>query len=348
LNEGEHPAARLIVGANWIGDAVMSLPMLRSLRRASPHRPLIVWARRGPASVYRASSLADEVLVAPRSALAARRLRPRRLGEAWLVPNSLRSAVAALASGARERIGYDTDGRGILLTHRLPPPPRTQHQLRDYDALLSSRGVTPDLGPPRIAPAEAAVDAARASLAQAFGRTPEPPLLLLAPGAAFSWTKRWPAARFGELARTIAGRGMACGVVIGPGEEDLAREVAAASGLELPSLGASLDPEQLAALLSLATLFVGNDSGPMHLAAAVGTPVVAFFGPTDPGRTAPSGAPARVLDRYLFCSPCFLKTCPYRHECMEEIGVDDAMRAIEEVGSRRPSPESQVPSPGPS
>ena len=75
---------------------------------------------------------------------------------------------------------------------------------------------------------------------------------------------------------------------------------------------------------------VANDSGPAHLAAAVGTPVVVFFGPTDPGRTAPSGAAVRVLDRYVFCSPCFLETCPYGHECMEEITVEDALRAVQE------------------
>jgi heptosyltransferase-2 len=331
LSEGSPRSARLVVGANWIGDAVMSLPMLRSLRRAFPGQGLIVWARPGPASVYRASGLADEIVVSGRSALGARRLRPRRLAEAWLVPNSLRSAMAALVAGARERIGYDTDARGLLLTHRVPPPPRTCHQLRDYDPLLASRGIAPDLGPPRIVPSPAALEAARRALEQALGRPPETPPILLAPGAAFSWTKRWPASRFGELARAIAARGVSCGIVVGPGEEGLAGEVTSAAGISLPVLGASLNPEQLAALFSLARLLVGNDSGPMHLAAAVGTPVVAFFGPTDPGRTAPSGAPARLLDRYLFCSPCFLKTCPYRHECMEEITVRDAMGAVEGV-----------------
>jgi heptosyltransferase-2 len=336
--------ARLLVGANWIGDAVMSLPMLRSLRRASPQTRLIVWARRGPASVYRASGLADEVVVSPRSALAARRLRSQRFDEAWLVPNSFRSAVAAFFAGARERIGYDTDGRGLLLTHRLPPPPRTVHQLRDYDALLSSRGIAPDLGPPRLDPAPGALEAARRHLAEAFGTMPPEPPAFLAPGAAFSWTKRWPAERFGLLARALRDRGIASGVVIGPGEEGLAREICAASGAPLPVLGAALDPEGLAALFSLGRLLVGNDSGPSHLAAAVGTPVVCFFGPTDPGRTEASGSRVRALDRYVFCSPCFLKTCPYRHECMQEIDVEQAMRAVEEVlggtGTRSATPSS--------
>lgn len=105
----------------------------------------------------------------------------------------------------------------------------------------------------------------------------------------------------------------------------------AAARRRLPALGAELDPVELAAVLARARLLVSNDSGPMHLAAAVGTPVVAFFGPTDPGRTAPAGSPSRILDRYVFCSPCYLKACPYGHECMKEISVEDALRAVEEV-----------------
>jgi heptosyltransferase-2 len=343
LSRDVESRARLVVGANWIGDAVMSLPLLKSLRRAAPGERLVVWARRAPASVYRASGLADEVLVAPASIFAARRLAREGFREAWLIPNSLRAAIIARLSGARERIGYDTDARGLLLTHRLPFPPRISHQLRDYDALLSSRAIAPDLAAPRIVPSAKALEAAAQALSAASLRDTRP--VLLAPGAAFSWTKRWPARKFGGLARALSDLAVPCALAIGPGEEPLAAEVVSASGRDLAVLGASLDPEQLAALLSLARLVVSNDSGPMHLAAAVGTPVVAFFGPTDPGRTGPIGSSSRTLDRYVFCSPCYLKTCPFRHECMEEIGVEEAMRAIEEVWSLRASP-SRVPGPG--
>src|SRR5262249_40850448 len=154
---------------------------------------------------------------------------------------------------------------------------------------------------------------------------------LLAPGAAFSWTKRWPPERFGRLAAALRERGWSCAIVIGPGEEGIAREAAQAAGGSIPILGANLDPIELTALLSRARVVIANDSGPMHLAAAVGTPVVAFFGPTDPGRTAATGAPARLLDRYVFCSPCFLKKCPFGHECMKEIEVEVALRAVEEL-----------------
>jgi heptosyltransferase-2 len=308
----------------------MSLPVLRAIRRARPGDGLTVLARRGAASLFRAEGSADAVV--ERSGLLgdARRLRAGRFAEAWLLPNSLRSAIAPWLAGIPVRIGYDTDHRGPLLTHAPRPGSRTELQLRDYDALLQSRGIEPDFAAPRLPVTAKALDRAASSL-EAAGVDRDDPLALLAPGAAFGWTKRWPPERYGALGDLLIARGVVCAVVIGPGEEALGAAVAAAARARLPVLGADLDPLELAALFSCARVLVANDSGPMHLAAAVGVPVVAFFGPTDPGRTAPTGSPARVLDRYVFCSPCFLKECPYGHECMREITPEEALRAVDEV-----------------
>jgi len=305
----------------------MALPVLRAIRKAHPHDRLAVLARPGAASLFRAEGSADSVV--ERSGLFgdARRLRSGRFEEAWLLPNSFRSALAPWLAGIPERIGYDTDHRGALLTRALLPAPRTEHQLRDYDTLLRSRGIKPDLEPPRLPVTAKALDRAASSL-DAAGVDRDEPLALLAPGAAFGWTKRWPPDRYGALGDLLHARGLGCAVVIGPGEEALGAAVAAAARVRLPVLGADLDPLELAALFSGARVVVANDSGPMHLAAAVGVPVVAFFGPTDPGRTAPTGSPSRVLDRYVFCSPCYLKECPYKHECMTEITVEMAAEAV--------------------
>lgn len=325
--------SRLVIGPNWIGDAVMSLPVLRPLARAQPRRPLIVFAKSGPAAVYRAAAegTVDYVVVASgrlwSDVAALRRSRPE---EVWILPNSFRSALLAFLSGARERIGYDTDGRGFLLTHRRPAPPPMRHQVHDYDDLLTSRGLEAADWDPELKPTgEALAAASRALAAVGFDPTDRP--VLLAPGAAWSWTKRWPPERYGRLARGLAEKGIPVGIVIGPGEEDLARRALEAAGIAVPVLGANLDPGGLAALLSLARAVVANDSGPMHLARAVGTPVVALFGPTDPGRTGPLGGEGRVIDRFVFCSPCFLRECPYAHECMTEIAPEDVLRALEEV-----------------
>lgn len=330
-------AARLVIAPNWIGDAVMSLPVLRALKRNAPTRRLAVLARSGPAAIYRAEGSADEVRVAPGLLAGARAAARGGFGEAWLLPNSFRAALVPFLARVPERIGYASDGRAQLLTQALPPPPRTCHQLRDYDPLLESRGIEPDDAPPRLAIPPESAERAREALARA-GLPPDGPLVLLAPGAAFGWTKRWPADRFGRLGRLLAKRGLPCALVIGPGEEALAEEARlAAGGGNLPALGADLDPIGVAALAARARVVVSNDSGPMHLAAAVGTPVVAIFGPTDPGRTGPSGVPSEVLDRYVFCSPCYLKECPYRHECMREIEVEDVLGAVERLMARERS-----------
>jgi lipopolysaccharide heptosyltransferase II len=323
-------ARRVVVAPNWLGDCVMSLPFLRALRRAQPRDPLAVLTPPGPAELFRAEGSADTVLLRSGLLRDARQLRRGGFREAWLLPNSFRSAVAPRLAGIPERIGYDTDGRGFLLTHPAPRPAATSHQLRDYDALLSSRGIEPDREAPRLPVTAESLEVADSALERA-GAATDRPLALLAPGAAFGWTKRWPAERYGTLADLLTARGFACAVVIGPGEASLGAAAAASARSPLPALGGCLDPLQLAALLSRARVVIANDSGPGHLAAAVGTPVVAFFGPTDPGRTAPSGSRSRILDRYVFCSPCFLKSCPYGHECMKEISAEMALRAVEEL-----------------
>jgi len=326
----------LVIAPNWLGDAVMSLPFLHALSRNRPDSSIHVLAKRAPGAVFSAGGAS----VIPRGggvvsdALALRRLR---FDEAWLLPNSFRAALTGFLGGARERIGYATDRRAPLLTHALPPPQPIHHQLRDYDALLRSRGIEPDPDPPRIAiPPEAAAAAARAL--ESARLSPGPPPILLAPGAAFSWTKRWPPEYWGRLAAILSGAGAPVALVIGPGEEEIAARAVSAANLPVPVLGADLDPIELAGLLARARALVSNDSGPMHLAGAVGTPVVAMFGPTDPGLTGPVGSPSRVLDRYVFCSPCFLKECPYRHECMRGIGVESVMEAVMQLAGLGSAP----------
>ena len=320
---------RLVVAPNWIGDAVMSLPLLSALRRAHPSDSLAVLARGGPAAIYRADASADVVLLRSSFLSDVSTLRRGRFDEAWLLPNSFRAGLYAFASGAKRRIGYVTDRRGALLTDGLPEPSGTGHQLRDYDALLVAHGIAPDEDPPRLDLPEPAARRAEAAISAAGLATAN--LVALCPGSAFAATKRWPAERYAALADALAERGFRCAVLIGPGERELGARVASAARGDVPVLGADLDPVELAAVLARARCAVTNDSGPMHLAGAVGTPVVAFFGATDPGRTGPSGSPSRVLDRYVFCSPCFKTECPYGHECMREIGVEAAVAAVMEL-----------------
>jgi heptosyltransferase II len=326
---------RLVVAPNWIGDAVMSLPVLRALSRSAPGEPLAVLAPPRPAAIYRAEGSAGEVYEASGIVSDARAIANGGFAQAWLLPNSFRSAIGPFLAAVPERIGYATDGRSALLTRPLSPPPRDGHQLRDYDALLRSFAIEPDRGPPALSLPSEAVERARAALSRAgLAEARADSLVVLAPGAAFSWTKRWPADRFGRLAGELLARELTPAIAIGPGEERLAAAVAGAAGASLPIVGADLNPVELAAVLARARVVVANDSGPMHLAAAVGSPVVAMFGPTDPGRTGPTGSPSIVLDRYVFCSPCYLKECPYQHECMTGIPVEQVLLAVRKLLER--------------
>jgi len=327
---GRNGLKRLVIGPNWLGDAVMALPFLRALRAHDPQGTLVVLARRSTAPVFAMSGLADEVWTTTgRDAVGfaqdVLRGRRARADEIWVLPHSFRSALLAFGMGGNRRLGYATDGRAILLTDAVPPPDPTGHQLRDEDRLLAAGGAAADEGPPRLAVPRALSDEADREIAS-WQLGPRP--VFLAPGAAFGPTKLWPAERFALLADALLDRGEKAALVIGPDEVELGRLIARRARHRIPILGAELDTGKLAALLSRAKLLIGNDSGPAHLAAAVGTPVVVFFGPTDPGRTAPRGAPAVVLDRYVFCSPCYLKTCPYQHECLEEITVEMALDAV--------------------
>jgi heptosyltransferase-2 len=322
---------RLVIAPNWLGDCVMAIPFLRALRNDDPSGRLAVLARRSTSPVFRMTGLA-EILESTRGRGAggmlgeARLARRARFDEIWILPNSFRSALVAYLAGAPKRLGYATDRRGFLLTHSPRKPYETLPQLRDYDRLLKEAGITPDSSPPRLdVSAEAARKAASYLDSYRIDQSSRP--IFLSPGAAFGDTKRWPAERFALLADALMDEGHKVALTVGPDDVELGRLIARRARHRVSVLGADLDTGELAALFAAGRLLVGNDSGPAHLAAAVGIRTVVFFGPTDPGRTAPQGAPVQVLDRYVFCSPCFRKTCPYRHECMEEISVEMALSA---------------------
>ena len=321
--------ARLVYAPSWLGDATMSLPTLRALRRAAPEEALVVFARKGPAAIYRAEGTATHVVSSSGKFFDdRRRLRDAAPREVWVLALSFRAALLAALSGAKRRIGFATDHRGFLLTHRLAPPALVDHQLVDLRRLVESRGITPDTDPPRLP--LSLRDGARGALERA-GLGAVGDLILLAPGSA-NPIKRWPVERFGQLAAELRRQGLVCGIAIGPGELEVAQAVSEAAGARLPVLGEDLDPAELAGVLGHARVVVSNDSGPMHLAAAIGTPLVALFGLTDPRLTSPTGVRYRLLDGHP--SGADPQT---RHRMeIERIPVSDVVRAVEELLSQAP------------
>jgi heptosyltransferase-2 len=204
---------------------------------------------------------------------------------------------------------------------------RRRHQVYDTDPILAALGLAGVEAAWRPGLPDSLVAEGRRALADA--RLDRGALVGVAPAAAWGLSKRWPPERFGELAARLVGRGFRVAVLVGPGEEDVAAAVQRASGRELPVLGTELDIAGLAAVMTQLEALACNDTGPMHLAALVGTPVVAVFGPTDPARTAPVGVGHLVVRRDLECAPCLERVCPLGHgACLVDLGVEEVFEPL--------------------
>jgi heptosyltransferase-2 len=251
---------------------------------------------------------------------------------AVLLPNSFESALAARLWGARMRLGYDTDLRRALLTHAVPLPSPRLHQVDEYRGLLESSGVAAPVTVPawRLGEDEAA-GAAVAALLDECGISGGARAVGLHLGAAFGSSKQWPAAAFAEVASRLRERGFRPILLGSPADGEMARAVSTCAGWAIPSLVARDRLELLPRLLARLACLVSSDTGVAHLAAAVGTPTVTLFGPTDPRLTAPRSRAARRVEGRAPCAPCFLPRCPIDHVCMRGITAASVAEAVEEA-----------------
>lgn len=336
---GPGDTAHIIRAPNHLGDLVMALP---ALERAGTADVLLV---RGLVPLLAMSGVQGEVLPLDRGlrglVRAAGQLRNRRYRRGTLLTPSLSSALVFAAAGIPERRGTATDARSALLTDRLRPDRLAGwHRSGAYHVLVTG---DPPPGPltPRLVVAEAARERWRRLSGNLQG-----PLVGLFPGSNAA-SRRWPAGRYRALADRMAGKGFRVVVFGGPQERELTAEVAAGGALDL---GGRTDLPLLAAGLAECTVLVTNDSGPLHLAAAVGTPTLSLWGPGDPSVTGPLGAGHRLLRHpELRCVPCVKNACPRsgrgdilpdaKEECLALIGVDEVAEAAEQaVSIRHPMP----------
>jgi heptosyltransferase-2 len=317
-------AAVLIVAPNWLGDAMMALPAIRDVRRHFSDRPLMIGARASIASVFRAVPGIDRIIVLDRSKAPAN--IPADIG--LLLPNSFRSAWDLKRSGVQERWGYRSDFRGLLLT-RAVRRPRTKVPFPEYYAhLVRQLGI--ETGPltAELKLPESMIVAGAALLEQQGWRGTRP-LVGLAPGAAFGHAKRWPSRRFRDLSATLARDGGAACVILGRGED---RD--AAQGIEGIDLIGRTDLPLLMGVVAHCDVLVANDSGALHLAAALGVPVVGLYGPTDErystplSQVDPAADRVRTLSERVFCRPCFMADCPIDHRCMKRISTERVREAV--------------------
>ena len=337
MNESARPARLLVRAPNWLGDAVMAIPAMAALRNAYPESHLTLAA---PASV--APLFNEDTPVAPDSVLALAGGRagrePLKNGQfdaCVLFPNSFGSAWAVRRAGISERWGYRSSARGWLLTRAIKKPAGRApvHQADYYRELVRGLGVNCGDGPPVISASATSLERGHALLRQ--HRWPsDARYMAVMPGAAYGQAKQWPADRMAAtVARLVRERGVRC-IVLGASSdrpaaraiESWLREHAPHEAPLVLDLAGQTSLGALIGLLSRAEFCVSNDSGGMHVAAALGRHVIAIFGPTDERVTRPIGEHA-VITESVFCRPCMLRDCPIDHRCMKRITVERVVEA---------------------
>ena len=322
----------LVVAPNWLGDAVMALPAIADVRRQRPSARLVVGARQSVAPLFAMVPGVDAVVPLRWKGQAIRRealdadtaaLKDARPDLAILFPNSFASAWLARRAAIPERWGYARDVRGLLLTRAVPRPAGRMHQGEYYQNLVRDLGFHNGPLQPVVQPsADALASAMR--LLQDRGWRDDGMLVVIAPGAAYGTAKRWLPRHFASLVTSLVADHDAYVAAVGSAADvETTRMIASALGASvrgrLIDLAGATSLAELAAVLHVARVCVSNDSGAMHLAGAVGTPLVALFGPTREDETAPllrEGGERRVLVHPVWCRPCMLRECPIDHRCM--------------------------------
>ncbi|GAB4241031.1 MAG: lipopolysaccharide heptosyltransferase II [Deltaproteobacteria bacterium] len=325
----------LIRATNWIGDAVMTTPALAGVREGFPDVRIVLLARPLVAELFRHHPDVDEVWVYERPGRhegawgrlrLAGEIRRRRFDGALLLQNAFDAALIAFLGRIPERAGYPTDGRRMLLTSPVPLPPGIleRHEVEYYLCLLDGLGI------PRPEPASlklVVTEEERMGMADrlaSLGIEKGAPILAVNPGATYGSAKRWYPDRFAAVADALSEEWGSKVVVLGAGAEaQLAGEIEKAMTSRPVNLAGETTVREMMALLSLSSFLVTNDSGPMHVGAALGVPLVAIFGPTDRRRTSPWTPLARVVRVDVDCSPCRRRVCDRGHECM--LGVTPGM-----------------------
>lgn len=356
------PARLVIRTPNWLGDIVMALPAMAAVRRAFPDAAITVAAPAGLAPLFD-----EETAVAPQDVLALAPSGGERASLAaggfdaiLILPHSFRSAWVARGAGIAQRWGYAAGMRGSLLTRAARRPRGRMHQAEYYVELVRQLAggevrLKPDAtGRVRLKPDTTTT--AADSVGSGFSRTsPDArirvgagtaaragtlllregiaegtPIVGFAPGAAYGHAKRWPPRRVaGVIARLASAHGVTSVLVGAEGDRGAGWEVESAlpATVRIVNLIGRTDLRALAGVLSRAHAFVSNDSGAMHLAAALGVPVTAIFGPTDERATSPGGD-ADVLVNPVFCRPCMLRDCPIDHRCMKGVTEEAVFTSV--------------------
>ncbi|MCK5504202.1 MAG: lipopolysaccharide heptosyltransferase II [Thermodesulfovibrionia bacterium] len=345
----------LIRGANWIGDAIVTVPAIRSIRHAFPEAHISLLTRPWVAEIFKEDPAINEIILynenfkglAGRLKLA-KILRQKKFDCAILLQNAFDAALIAWLAKIPEIIGYKRDCRSFLLTKAIPVTKDVleQHQVYYYLKLLESAGIKTARTQPYIYIKDEERQWARNLIGSSLPGH-RLPLIGINPGATYGSAKRWLPERFAEVIKRIINEINGRVVIFGsPPEVEIANEIMKSvrsasmdKGLRITDYGQRIvmmsgktSLRELAALISECDALITNDSGPMHMASALFIPTVAIFGSTNKETTGPFGQGHKIITKGLPCSPCMKRECPEGHlECMTEITADEVFSALKEV-----------------
>lgn len=344
MSEGKDGLTIAVRLTNWVGDCVMNTPFLTRLRALFPGAHIVCLGRAGVVKVLEHNPAVDEVwsiddksTAGFREAVA--RLRHLRADFGFLLPNSFKSALLFRLGGVRRSIGYARHGRRLLLSDpvELRPEDLATHEVHYYLRLLSPWERTFTEAPPLSLSISQEERAEMDAWLAERGIGPDTFLLGVNPAALYGTAKRWAAESYATAAGAILAHRGGRVVVTGlSAERSIAQAVCDAGGESFVNGAGRMSLRQLMAFLQRANLFLTNDSGAMHIAAALGTPLVAVFGSTDWVTTAPLGEHCRIVRAGAPCAPCLLRRCPIDHRCMTTVSPPMVIEAAEELLSRYP------------
>lgn len=329
----------LIVAPAWLGDMVMSHSLVQVLKGQHPEAEFAVLA---PKSTLLISELMPEFKTRfvledghkqfslKRRWQLAREIRTHRYDVAYVLPNTLKSAVIPFLAGIPKRIGWLGEKRYLLLNEIHKNPPKLPLMVERYVALAYPQGqfLAGDDFP---CPRSHIPETLRQQTIEKFGIVFTKPILTLSPGAAFGPAKKWPAEYFAKVAQAKVEEGYEVWMIGAPNEKDAAAEVMQIETRVRNFVGETSLLE-MAALLSFSHQVLTNDSGPMHIAASLDIPLVAIFGSSSPDFTPPLGEKVCILEKNdLSCRPCFQRTCRFGHyACLREITPEQVVAALED------------------
>jgi heptosyltransferase II len=327
----------LICGPNWVGDAVLAIPALKAVRKHFPESEITLLVRPWVSGLFAAAPFVDKVWSEKKpSSLVdwtrmTREIRGRAFDLALLLPNSFESALMIFLGGVPNRVGYATDARRWMLTASTAPARGARHQVQYYLDLVKLLSISS--GQPSIeiqATHQERIHARK--LLATEGISSDGRFLVLNPGAAYGSAKRWHEDRFADVADALSEQlDLQVALIGSETERVIAEQIRGRMRRSAAVLSGKTSLETLIGVLAESSLMITNDSGPMHIAAALGVPTVAVFGSTDERVTGPCGPRTRVVKHHVECSPCLLRECPIDHRCMNRVTVIDVCNAAKDL-----------------